>query len=106
MPPPPPPPPPPRPVPPSTAPAHPARPSAPGVPYLRTLLLWSTIEPKEKTPAALLNQLVQLLSKEPSPEPVTHLNQQAAALHFSRSDDDRKEYKRQVKKRVQRSLEG
>ena len=81
-------------------------PSAPGVPYLRTLLLWSTIEPKEKTPAALLNQLVQLLSKEPSPEPVTHLNQQAAALHFSRSDDDRKEYKRQVKKRVQRSLEG
>ena len=28
-----------------------ARPSAPGVPYLRTLLLWSTIEPKEKTPA-------------------------------------------------------
>ena len=49
---------------------------------------------------------MQLLSKEPSPEPVTHLNQQAAALHFSRSDDDRKEYKRQVKKRVQRSLEG
>ena len=88
--------------------ARPPRPppSAPGVPYLRTLLLWSTIEPKEKTPAALLNQLVQLLSKEPSPEPVTHLNQQAAALHFSRSDDDRKEYKRQVKKRVQRSLEG
>ena len=90
-------------------PLHPSThrpPSAPGVPYLRTLLLWSTIEPKEKTPAALLNQLVQLLSKEPSPEPVTHLNQQAAALHFSRSDDDRKEYKRQVKKRVQRSLEG
>ena len=35
-----------------------------------------------------------------------HLNLDAAALHFSRSDDDRKEYKKEVKKRVQRSVDG
>jgi hypothetical protein len=50
--------------------------------------------------------LVGLLALDPSPEPLTHLNTEAASLAFSRSDDDKKEYKRQVKKRVQRSMDG
>tara|TARA_B100000768_G_C11240567_1_gene359323 strand:- start:195 stop:362 length:168 start_codon:yes stop_codon:yes gene_type:complete len=50
--------------------------------------------------------LVGLLALDPSPEPATHLNPEAASLAFSRSDDDKKEYKRQVKKRVQRSMDG
>ena len=47
-----------------------------------------------------------LLLDHPSPEPATHLNPEAAALAFSRSDDEKKEYKRQVKKLVQRSMDG
>jgi len=77
-----------------------------GVPYLRSLVLWHCCEPKERTVGALLSQLIELLARDPSPEPVTHLNLDAAGLHFSRSDDDKKEYKRQVKKRVQRSMDG
>ena len=50
-------------------------------------------------------RLAHEASAEPSPEPTTHLNCEAAALHFSQKDDERKEYKRQVKKRVQRSME-
>ena len=45
-----------------------------GVPYMRSLVMWHHIEPKGKTVSALLQQLVTLLSVEPSPEPVTHLN--------------------------------
>jgi len=54
----------------------------------------------------LLDQLVRLLSTEPSPEPATHLNPEAAALCFSRSADDHKEYRRQVKRKVERSMDG
>ena len=50
--------------------------------------------------------LVGLLASNPSPEPATHLNLEAASLAFSRSYDDKKEYKKQVKKRVQRSMDG
>lgn len=50
--------------------------------------------------------LVGLLASDPSPEPATHLNLEAASLAFSRSDDGKKEYKKQVKKRVQRSMDG
>jgi len=49
---------------------------------------------------------VALLALNPSPEPATHLNPEAACLVFSRTDEDKKEYKRQVKKRVQRSMDG
>ena len=45
-----------------------------GVPYMRSLVMWHHVEPKGKTVSALLQQLVTLLSVEPSPEPVTHLN--------------------------------
>jgi len=76
-----------------------------GVPYLRALIMWQQIDPKEKSIPALLQQLISLLTLEPSPEPATHLNSEAASLHFSQSDDGRKEYKRQVKKCVQRSME-
>jgi len=77
-----------------------------GVPYLRTLLMWHCSESKERTLSHLLDQLVRLLSTEPSPEPATHLNPEAAALCFSRSADDHKEYKRQVKRKVERSMDG
>ena len=76
-----------------------------GIPFLRSLIVWHHVEPKDKTVPALLRSLISLLASEPSPEPATHLNLEAAGLHFSRSDDERKEYKKQVKKRVQRSME-
>lgn len=76
-----------------------------GVPYLRTLVIWKHACPKEKTISALIRQLISLLTLEPSPEPATHLNHTAADLHFSRSDDERKEYKRHVKRCVQRSMD-
>uniref|UniRef100_A0A7S0J7D7 Ubiquitin-conjugating enzyme E2 Z n=1 Tax=Calcidiscus leptoporus TaxID=127549 RepID=A0A7S0J7D7_9EUKA len=76
-----------------------------GVPYLRTLVIWKHADPKEKTISALVGQLISLLTVEPSPEPATHLNNTAADLHFSRSDDERKEYKRHVKRCVQRSMD-
>ena len=56
--------------------------------------------------AALLRQLIALLQNDPSPEPATHLNLEAATLHFSRSDDERKEYKKRAKRCVQRSVDG
>ena len=77
-----------------------------GVPYLRSLIMWSNLESRDRSVSALLTALVGLLALAPSPEPATHLNPEAAALVFSRSDDEKKEYKRQVKKRVQRSMDG
>ena len=68
--------------------------------------MWNTLEPRDKSIASLLQGLINVLALDPSPEPATHLNTEAATLAFSRSDDDRKEYKRQVKKRVQRSMDG
>jgi len=79
--------------------------SAQGVPYMRQLLVWQTVEPREKSLGALVSSLVSLLANDPSPEPATHLNLEAAELHFSRSDDDKKEYKKRVKKVVQRSMD-
>ena len=70
---------------------------------------WSHTEPPLETLISLrltTQALVGLLALDPSPEPATHLNPEAASLAFSRSDDDKKEYKRQVKKRVQRSMDG
>ncbi|KAL1515059.1 hypothetical protein AB1Y20_004124 [Prymnesium parvum] len=75
-----------------------------GVPYLRQLITWHCCEPKQRTLHALLHALVSLLATSPSPEPVTHLDARAAALYFS-STDGQKEYNREVKKRVQRSVE-
>jgi len=77
-----------------------------GVPYLRSLIMWNALEPRERSVSSLLVALVNLLGADPSPEPATHLNPEAAVLVFSRSDDDKREYKRQVKKRVQRSTDG
>ena len=77
-----------------------------GLPYLRSLLMWHCCEPKERTVGGLLKQLVVLLTEDPSPEPVTHLNVEAAELYFSRSPDEKKEYKRRVKRTVQRSVDG
>ena len=77
-----------------------------GVPYLRALVLWHCCDPKDRTLGSLLRSLINLLVADPSPEPATHLNLDAAALHFSRNADDNKEYRRQVKKRVQRSMDG
>ena len=68
--------------------------------------MWSSLEPRDKSVASLLSSLANLLLADPSPEPATHLNPEAAALVFSRSDDEKKEYKRQVKKLVQRSMDG
>jgi len=68
--------------------------------------MWHCCEPRERTIGGLLAGLVRLLSVDPCPEPATHLNLEAAGLLFSRSDDDRKEYKRRVKKCVQRSMDG
>jgi len=79
--------------------------SSQGIPFLRSLIMWNQVDPKEKTIGALLQSLITLLASEPSPEPCTHLNLEAATLHFSRCDAERKEYKKQVKKRVQRSME-
>lgn len=77
-----------------------------GLPYLRSLLLWHCCEPKERTIGGLLQQLVALLTTDPSPEPATHLNTEAANLYFSRSPDDHKEYKKRVKRAAQRSVDG
>ena len=79
--------------------------NAQGVPYLRSLLMWVFAEPKDRSITTVMRQLVGLLAHDPSPEPATHINPAAANLHFSRSDEDRKEYKRQVKRSVQRSME-
>ena len=68
--------------------------------------MWNTLEPRDKSVGALLQALINVLALDPSPEPTTHLNVEAATLAFSRSDDDRKEYKRHVKKCVQRSMDG
>lgn len=77
-----------------------------GVPFLRSVLIWHCAEPKERTILGLVHQLVALLTTAPSPEPATHLNIEAANLLFSKSDDDRKEYKKRVKRCVQRSIDG
>ena len=77
-----------------------------GIPYLRSLLMWHCCEPKERTIAGLLQQLVNLLTADPCPEPATHLNLEAAGLYFSRSDEEKKEYKKRVKRAVQRSVDG
>ena len=77
-----------------------------GHPYLRSLLVWHCCEPKERTIAGLLKQLVALLTEDPCPEPCTHLNLEAAELYFSRSEDDKKSYRKQVKRAVQRSVDG
>jgi ubiquitin-conjugating enzyme E2 Z len=77
-----------------------------GVPYLPSLLLWHCSEPKERTVGALLRRLVDLLKSEPSPEPATHLNVEAAALLFSRDEAERKEYRKRVTRAVQRSVDG
>jgi ubiquitin-protein ligase len=76
-----------------------------GVPYLRALLMWPYADQKERSVAAIMRQLVELLSQEPSPEPATHINSEAAALYFSRADEERREYKRRVKRCVQRSMD-
>ena len=76
-----------------------------GVPYLRALILWTCCDQRDRSIATLVEQLVALLATAPSPEPATHLNVAAASLLFSRDDEDHKEYKRQVKKCVQRSVE-
>jgi ubiquitin-protein ligase len=76
-----------------------------GVPYLRAMLMWHCCEAKERTVAGILEQLVQLLTADPCPDPATHLNAEAAALLFSRSENERKEYKKRVKKCVQRSVD-
>ena len=89
----------------TTAMCHPQI-SPSGVPYLRSLLAWHCCEQKERTIPAILQQLVQLLTADPSPEPATHLNLEAAALRFSREESDRKEYKRLVKRCVARSVDG
>jgi len=76
-----------------------------GVPFIRQLVVWHCCEARELTLHALLSALVRLLSADPSPEPATHLNPEAAQLHFSQSDEEKKEYKRRVKRCVQRSME-
>jgi len=76
-----------------------------GVPYLRCLVMWTYAEPKERTIATVMRQLVGLFAHDPSPEPATHINPAAAALHFSRSEEERKESKRRVKRCVQRSMD-
>ena len=60
---------------------------------------------KDRTMGALLRALVALFATDPSPEPTTHLNLEAAGLYFTRSEDDKKEYKRRVRKCAERSLE-
>ena len=77
-----------------------------GVPYLRSLLMWHACEPRERTIASLLGQMLKLLEAPPSPEPASHLNLEAAALCFSRSDDERTQFRRQVQRRVERSMDG
>lgn len=84
---------------------HPAI-SPSGVPYLRTLLMWHCSDAKERSVASLLKCVVALLSVPPSPEPSTHLNPEAAALFFSSKDEDQKEYRKRVRRCVQRSIDG
>lgn len=77
-----------------------------GIPYLRTLLMWHCCGPKERTIGQLVSGLIQLLANDPSPEPVTHVNLHAAQLRFSRDDAERAEYRKQVRRCVQRSVDG
>lgn len=79
--------------------------NAQGIPYLRCLIMWSNAEQKERSVAAIMRQLAGLLANEPSPEPATHINREAAALHFSRVDEERRDYKRRVRRCVQRSMD-
>ena len=77
-----------------------------GVPYLRALLMWHCCEPRDRTLAGLLSALIKLLTSDPCPEPCTHLNLEAAKLYFGRSEEEKKEYKKRVKRCVQRSVDG
>lgn len=77
-----------------------------GVPYLRSLIMWHCCDPKERSVTALLRSLVRLLTEPPSPEPSTHLNLEAARLFFSQKEEDTKEYRKRVRRCVQRSVDG
>mmetsp|Transcript_7231 Transcript_7231/g.18537 ORF Transcript_7231/g.18537 Transcript_7231/m.18537 type:complete len:105 (-) Transcript_7231:50-364(-) len=76
-----------------------------GVPYLATLLLWHGVSPRGRSAKQLLEDVRALLLREPDPEPITHLNTEAAELCFSMDEDARKEYRRRVRRCAQRSNE-
>lgn len=76
-----------------------------GIPYVSLLLLWHALPQRQRLLKALLVDLIRLLVKPPDPEPVTHLNAQAASLFFSANDDERKDYQRRARRCAQRSNE-
>ena len=73
---------------------HPPNPRPPPPPHPPPLPLRP---PPPDPPHAPLCQ-VGLFAHDPSPEPATHINPAAAALHFSRSEEERKESKRRARK--------
>ena len=78
--------------------------SSEGVPYLSTLLLWHGVSPRQRTVKSLLNDIRALLVRDPDPEPITHLNPEAAELYFA-SPEAKKDYHRRARRCAQESTE-
>jgi len=79
--------------------------STSGVPYLASLLLWHGISPRQRGVRSLLEDLCRFFVNHPDPEPITHLNTEAAELCFSADEARRKDYSRRVRRCAQRSNE-
>ena len=77
--------------------------STSGVPYVATLLLWHCVGPRQRSVKFLLEEVRRLFTVRPDPEPITHLNPEAAELCFSPDDGARKEYCRRVRRCAERS---
>lgn len=77
--------------------------SAEGRPYLCTLLQWHCGSAKQRTVKALLDDVRALLAKDPDPEPMTHVNIEAAELCFASAEERQKEYRRRARRCAQDS---
>jgi len=76
-----------------------------GYPYVASLLLWHGLASKQRAARSLLEEVRRLVVNSPDPEPVTHLNSEAAALCFAATEEKRKEYSRKVRRCAEMSTE-
>ncbi|KAG8467439.1 hypothetical protein KFE25_000755 [Diacronema lutheri] len=76
-----------------------------GAPYLSTLLQWHNGSARQRTVKAVLDEVRALLTKEPDPEPITHVNREAAGLCFSADEAGKREFRRRARRCAQDSNE-